>query len=336
MKTTPEKQKQKIREKPCYLLLPEDTLLEKANKAGEIIKHCNLCPRSCGIDRSKGERGVCAQSSRAAVSTALAHFGEEPCLTGENGSGTIFFRGCTMKCLYCQNYQISQEKTENQYLNPAELCGIFEKLHTKNVHNINLVTPEPHIYAILESLLLARRYNLNLPIIFNTNSYLTAHTADLLEGCIDIYLADLKYSSEEYAFRYSGTKDYVKKSREAFSRMYAQQNRIIRDSEGLLKKGCIARILFLPNELEGAKDTIKWLASQGFTDIYLSLMTQYSPQYKAEKHPELCGYPDFRKIENIINKTIDMGFKHIYTQSTESSISWLPDFNDSEIFSKKD
>lgn len=317
--------------KASYLLADRETLEQKIETADTILKHCTLCPHKCGIDRSNGERGRCKQGKYSAISSAIPHFGEEPYLTGTGGSGTIFFYGCTLSCKFCQNFTISTNRGSE--ISDGELAEQFLKLQKNGVHNINLVTPTPHIPSILHAILLARDGGLTLPIAYNTNSYIPMETLNLLDGVVDIYMPDLKYSSNEVAERYSGIKNYTDIARNAICEMYRQRPRFL-TKDGLLQKGCSVRILLLPMRAEGAKDSIDFLVENRIKNVALSIMTQYSPLHRAKEYPELDQALDPNYGEEILNYAAEKGFAELLYQSKGAAEQFIPDFQKSDPFSQ--
>ncbi len=308
---------------PSFKLIEDSDFRYKIEQAGKMLSACNLCPNSCNTDRNCGFYGKCGQTKQALVASFTAHFGEEPGLSGCKGAGTVFFCGCTLSCVFCQNHQISSPGAKGTFTAPAQLAEIFLSLEAKGCHNIELVSPTPHLPAITEALYIAGKQGLNLPIVYNTNGYLTTQALEILDGLVDIYLPDMKYSSDKAAFLYSGINNYVTSNRESVREMYRQQKKTI-NIEGIIKKGCIVRILLLPNQLEGAEETLVFLSDM--PGISLSIMTQYSPQYNAVRYPQLSLTVTKERSDGVLNMASRSDFAEIYSQDTESQKLFLPDF----------
>lgn len=250
------------------------------------LKRCELCPRKCGVDRERGQRGFCKAGLKPALYSYFAHTGEEPPLSGSRGSGTIFFTHCTMRCAYCQNYAFSQLSDEKE-LSIQELSRIMLKLQSQGCHNINLVTPTHFIPQILEALFNATQEGLAIPVVYNTSGYDLPNIIKLLEGVIDIYLPDMRYGDDECAIRFSNAPDYVKMNQEAVKEMFRQVGHLTVDDEGIAKKGLIIRHLVLPNGAASTKKIFSFIARELSKEVYISLMSQYHPVYRANEFPEI-------------------------------------------------
>ncbi len=279
----------------------------------EELKKCEICPHKCGINRLNGQlgRGKCNDKIKIALSS-LHHF-EEPCISGSNGSGTIFFSNCNLNCIYCQNYKISQEG-KGEYISISELASLFLEQQNNGAHNINLVTPTPYAYQIIEAIKIARSKGLNIPIIYNTNSYENLETLKALEGYVDVYLPDLKYYSNELSIKYSKVDNYFSTATKAILEMIRQVSMPIFDDNGLIKKGVIIRHLILPGHIQNSKHILKWLKENVDNKAYISIMAQYFPTYKAKND----GIID-RKLTNKEYKEIEqflytLDFKNGYLQ----------------------
>ena len=309
---------------PSYTLVEDSVFEKKIKKAKKILNSCTLCPNECKVNRLRGEIGLCGQGKYAKISHFLPHFGEEPPLSGINGAGTVFFSGCTLSCIYCQNYQISSPEGIGKILPPNELAAIFVRLSELNCHNIDLVSPTPHISAILESLYIVKKQGIKLPIIYNTNGYLSETTLSLLEDIVDIYLPDIKYSDDTNAFKYSKIKNYVKHSKNAVAEMLRQRKELLVDENGIAYKGCVIRILLLPSELDGMEKTLEFLAEH--KGINISIMTQYSPLNQAHKFPEISKKISRDYIDKIFKLADSYNFDNIFTQGIESQNIFIPDF----------
>jgi putative pyruvate formate lyase activating enzyme len=272
--------------KPAYKLLTEEQFLEKVKAAEEILKDCRLCPRACGVDRTNGEKGVCKTLDRPFVSSWGPHYGEEPPLVGMRGSGTIFFTHCNLKCVFCQNWQISH-LGEGSEITHEELSDIMLGLQQIGCHNINLVTPTHQVPMIMRAVMIAQGNGLVLPIVYNTGGYDSVETLKLLGGVVDIYMPDLKYSNPEAAKKYSKAPDYPKAARAALKEMHRQVGDLVLDERGIALRGMILRHLVLPEDLAGTEEAMRFLAEELSKDTYINLMDQYRPCYKAHSHPEL-------------------------------------------------
>lgn len=258
-----------------------------ARRLRRWLKACVLCPRACKVDRLAGERGFCrAAGETAAVNVAQLHHGEEPPISGRQGSGTVFFAGCTLACRFCQNYAISQEGWGEE-LGPEELALVFMRLKLGGAHNLNLVTPTPHLVVILEALAIARENGCDLPVVYNTSGYERAASIRQLEGLVEIYMPDYKYADDEVAARLSQAVDYVKHCRQALAEMCRQVGPLQVDRQGVATRGVLVRHLVLPNGLSGSDRVLEDLVELCGPQVWVSLMAQYYPAYKAPRTPGL-------------------------------------------------
>lgn len=256
-------------------------LVEKAlARLSPLEARCTLCPRDCGVDRTRGAEGVCRTGSRASVSHALLHFGEEPVISGREGSGTIFFSGCNLKCLFCQNYQLSW-LLEGRPVDEEELAALMLDLRARGARNINLVSPSHVVLPVLRALRLALPRGLDLPIVWNSNGYDGLEAVRALEGIVDVYLPDLKYHSPDLARRYSAAPDYFDKASQAVKEMSLQQPALDVGADGTARRGLIVRHLVLPGAVEDSLALLEWIGKELSPFIGLSLMSQYHPCYKA-------------------------------------------------------
>ncbi|KIX14226.1 iron-sulfur protein [Dethiosulfatarculus sandiegensis] len=244
------------------------------------LTSCVICPRACKVDRTKGEKGFCKIGDKALVNTAQLHFGEEPAISGSRGSGTVFFSGCTLSCRFCQNHEISQGGW-GEPMDAKDLAAVFLELSLKGAHNLNLVTPTPHLAVILEALALARENGCNLPVVYNTSGYERPATIRRLKGLIEIYMPDYKYFHEPAAKRLSNAEAYVENCRRSLVEMIAQAGSLQLDEKGVARKGVLVRHLVLPNGLSQSPEVLADLRKLGGKDIWVSLMSQYRPMYKA-------------------------------------------------------
>ncbi|HAA89452.1 MAG: Radical SAM domain protein [Thermoanaerobacterales bacterium 50_218] len=272
---------------PGYLrLLESGELEERTKKAYQRLSACDLCPHHCGVNRLKEEKGFCRSGSQAVVSSFGSHFGEEEPLVGIHGSGTIFFTFCNMRCIYCQNYEISWLGV-GKPVTSEELAAIMLQLQNRyHCHNINLVTPTHFVPQILEAVKIAAEEGLQIPLVYNCGGYEELETLKLLEGIIDIYMPDLKYDDPEIARKYSGIKDYPKFAKLAIKEMYRQVGNLLLDEQGIALRGLIVRHLVLPGGLAGTEGCMKFLASIS-TEIFVNVMGQYRPENRAFEYPPL-------------------------------------------------
>ncbi|MDQ7826093.1 MAG: radical SAM protein [Candidatus Eremiobacteraeota bacterium] len=308
----------------------------KISGAKEILRSCRLCPRRCGKNRLSGERGFCRQSEKAAVAAIVAHRGEEPPLSGSGGAGTVFLGGCTMACIFCQNYQISHYGGTCHEMPPRDLAAGFLDLEGQGCHCIEWVSPTPHIPALIEALAEARGMGLSLPVVYNTNGYLSAESLELLEGIVDVYLPDMKYACGLQAQELSGTADYIFHNRLAVTAMYRQRGPLVSTARGTAARGLLVRILLLPSRLEGAEETLAWIRDELGTEVPLSLMSQYLPLFKARGNP-LMGKPlERRRKGEIIKKALSMGFSNLYVQGRNTGRLFIPDFTKTNPFESEE
>ena len=290
---------------------------------------CRLCPRECGVDRSGGKKGVCGCGAKVRVSRASLHYWEEPCISGERGSGTVFFSGCGLGCVYCQNHRISRAQV-GETLTVEELSRLFVLLQEKGAENINLVTPDHFAPAILEALLLAKREGLHIPVVCNCSGYEKAETLGLLEGQVDIYLTDLKYMDSRLAARYSHAPDYPERAMEALAEMVRQCGDAVFDERGMMRRGVILRHLLLPGCVENGKKVVREVFERYGNRIYYSLMNQYTPCVPEDRYPELCRRVTRREYDALVDHALELGVENGFIQEGETSReSFIPDFEDS-------
>ncbi|GAH82640.1 unnamed protein product, partial [marine sediment metagenome] len=247
---------------------------------------CEICPKKCHRDRLAGERGFCQLGSEPVISAYHPHFGEERVLVGNHGSGTIFFTSCNLSCVFCQNYEISQLRIGEE-VSYERLAQMMIELQNLGCHNINLVSPTSHVPAIVKSLSIAREQGLKLPLVYNTNAYDSVKVLKLLDGIIDIYMPDTKYSSDVNALKYSNAPNYFAIMKKAMKEMHRQAGDLIINEEGIAVKGLLVRHLVLPNNLTGTKEIIEFFAKEISKNTFLNIMDQYYPHAKASQYPEL-------------------------------------------------
>ena len=293
----------------------------------EMLKSCNLCPRACNIDRNT-TLGVCQVSAKVKVARAALHFWEEPCISGTKGSGAVFFSGCSLHCVFCQNEKISHGKV-GQEITIEELAGLYIDLQNQGANNINLVTGTHYIPQIVESVTIARKKGLDIPIIYNTSGYETVESLRLLEGIVNTYLPDFKYMDNTLALKYSRAKDYPEVAKEAIAEMVRQCGKPQFDNNGFIKSGVIVRQLLLPGHVKDAKNIVKYLYETFGDRIYISMMSQYTPMpHIASKYPELNRRVTKREYDSLINYAIDLGVENAFIQDRAvAKESFIPEFN---------
>ncbi len=292
-----------------------------------MIEICNQCPRQCGVNRDKG-LGFCGVPELPKVAKVFLHMWEEPCISGTTGSGTVFFSGCNLKCIYCQNFDISQ-KNYGKVISIERLEQIFIELIDKGAHNINLVNPSHYTAAIRQALIsLKKRGKMNVPVVYNTNGYESVKTLKTMEGLVDVYLPDIKYYYETTAFKYSKASDYPEVSKEAVLEMFRQVGGPVLDEAGIIKSGLIIRHLILPGHTKESMKILDWISKNLPKYVYISLMSQYTPYFEAEKHPEINRPITRQEYDRVINHLYKLGLEEGYVQDRESADSqYIPDFN---------
>lgn len=290
------------------------------------LKNCTLCPRNCKVNRLIGESGYCKTSYKLKVARAALHLWEEPCISGEKGSGTVFFSNCNLRCVFCQNYKISEESSGME-ISIERLAEIFLELQAKGANNINLVTPTHYVPQIIIAIDISRSKGLSLPILYNCSGYENVETIKMLEGYIDVYLPDLKYFSSKYSSRYSKAPDYFDKASEAIKEMVAQVGKPKFEKE-LIKKGVIVRHMMLPGLLFDSKKIIDYLYKTFGDDIYISIMNQYTPINKNEEYAEINKTLNPLHYDSLVDYALNLGVKNGFIQDdgTQSKV-FIPDFN---------
>ena len=266
------------------------------------LEKCQICPHKCNINRLDGKYGFCRSGEKVKIALYSTHNFEEPCISGTKGSGTVFFSNCTMRCIYCQNYEISQ-LGKGREITIEELADIFIKQQEKNIENINLVTPTSYVPQIIEAIKIAKEKGLKIPIVYNTNGYENVETLKLLEGYIDVYLPDLKYYYNELGKRYSKVDKYFDIAVDAIKEMYRQVGAPKLNEEGIIQKGLMVRHLVLPGEVDNSKQVLKWIKENLDKDIYVSIMAQYFPTYLAKYVENLnrkLTKEEYKEIENYV------------------------------------
>ncbi|NBJ91228.1 radical SAM protein [Parablautia muri] len=291
---------------------------------------CNLCPRECQARRKDGQMGYCLSDNRIFVARAALHMWEEPCISGEKGSGTVFFSGCSLRCVYCQNYEIAAGKRGRQ-VSVTELAEIFLELQAKGAANINLVTPDHYIDQIASAVLAARDMGLTLPMVYNGSGYEKREVIKNLTGIVDVFLTDFKYMDEDLAEKYSKAPDYPSVAAAALEEMMQIAGEAAFDEKGMMQKGIIVRHLILPGHKKNAKAVVKYLYETYKDRIYLSLMNQYTPFAKVMEdsdHKELCRKVTKREYEAVVAYAIDLGVKNAFIQEGDTAReSFVPQFD---------
>ena len=290
-------------------------------------EYCLLCPRKCGINRSTGQTGVCGVSSEIKVARAALHYWEEPCISGKRGSGAVFFSGCSLHCVFCQNREISDGKA-GKVISKERLSDIFMELADKGANNINLVTPGQYIPDIVWAVNDAKSRGMKLPIIYNTSGYENVTELKLLEGIVDVYLPDFKYMDSTLSAMYSRAKDYPSVTKQALSEMVRQQpDVVIDDATGLIQKGVIVRQLLLPGHVNDAKAVLKYLYDTYHDHVYISMMSQFTP-IALKDYPEINRTVTRREYERLVDYALEIGITNAFIQEGDvAKDSFIPAFD---------
>ena len=290
--------------------------------------NCILCPRNCGINRDCGSKGFCGESSSVRIARAALHFWEEPVISGDKGSGAVFFTGCNLKCIFCQNASIAASEVGKE-VGIEALAEIFLKLQGEGANNINLVTASHYVPQVAECIRMARKLGLTIPVVYNTSSYEKPEVLRLLDGLVDIYLPDFKYMDAKLAKAYSNAEDYPEVAKAAIAEMYRQVGKPAFDEDtGLMHKGVIVRHLVMPGAVGNAKAVIDYLYGAYGDNIYISLMNQYTPMKEFAEHPELNRKVTKREYEKVIQYALDLGVENAFVQEGETAQeSFIPAFD---------
>lgn len=296
-----------------------------------MLEKCEICPRNCKVNRLNNEQGFCKAEDKVKIALVSTHDFEEPCISGKGkdtkSSGTIFFSNCNLRCVFCQNYEISSEG-KGKEITVEELADIFINQQKKKVNNINLVTPTMYVYQIIQAIEIARKKGLCIPIIYNSNGYENVETIKQLKGDIDIYLPDLKYYSEKIAIEYSNAPNYFKVATDSIKEMYKQVGSPTFDEYGIIKKGVIIRHLILPNYLQNTKNILKWIKENMPKDIYVSIMAQYFPTYKAKEYEKINRKLNIQEYKEIEKYIYTLGLENGYIQELgQNEEEYVPNFN---------
>lgn len=291
------------------------------------LNNCNLCIRKCNINRNLGEIGVCNSTNEVIVAKAYLHFWEEPCVSGDKGSGTVFFSNCNLKCVFCQNHIISHDGI-GKGITTKRLSEIFIELQNKGANNINLVTPTHYVPQIIDAIKLAKNNGLNLPILYNTNSYDSLDTIRALKGLIDVYLPDFKYFDDRYAIEYSKAPGYAENALSIIKEMLSQVGPPKFNQHGIIEKGVIIRHLLLPGLLFDSKKIIDTIYKNFHHDVFISLMNQYIPIHQAHEYSKINKPLNPKTYDSIINYALDIGIKNGFIQEEGTNcLSYVPSFD---------
>ena len=290
---------------------------------------CDICPRECGVNRLQDEFGYCHSGRLPVVSTVCAHRGEEPALSGTRGSGTVFFGNCNMRCVYCQNYQISQD-WRKQESNQTDCHALAEKMlylqDGLGCHNINFVSPSHFVPQLLRAVVEAVPMGLRVPLVYNSSGYDSVPSLRELDGVISIYLPDLRYASDKWARRFSHGPDYVARARQAIKEMYRQVGDLVVDESGVAQRGLIVRHLILPNGLAGSEESLTWLVREVSPAVTVSIMSQYMPMHQAPRIPLLARKITMEEYRKVLRLLSDLGIENGWVQEKGSAEEYLPDF----------
>jgi putative pyruvate formate lyase activating enzyme len=316
---------------PGYIALYRSGELGRRAQALEArLSSCDICPRECRVNRWEGERGFCHSARRPIVSSVCAHHGEEPVLSGSRGSGTVFFGNCNMRCVYCQNYQISQNY-KAQKRHEIETRILAERLlflqDELGCHNINFVSPSHFVPQIVRAVLEAVPLGLRLPLVYNSSGYDSVATLRELDGIINIYLPDLRYAANKWGKRFSKAPDYVERSRAAIKEMYRQVGNLVVDEDGIAQKGLIVRHLILPNRIAGSQDSLSWLVREVSPQVTVSIMAQYFPAHFAPRIPLLSRPISSEEYNEVIELVEKLGLENGWIQGMNASQNYRPDFS---------
>jgi len=299
---------------PSYLSLGSKEIKKRGFELYNRLSNCDICPRECKVNRIMGQKGVCGSDYRLFISSYHLHFGEEKIISGYSGSGTIFFTNCSLKCIFCQNYEISH-LGEGYEIEIEQLAKIMLNLQNLGAHNINLVTPTHYLPQILLSLSIAIQYGLKIPIVYNTSGYEKVEILKYLNGIVDIYLPDAKYMDSEISLKYSKAKDYPEINLDALIEMKRQVKNYEFDNRGVILRGVVVRHLILPNNIENSKKVLKKLYDNFGKDILISLMTQYYPCFKAIGDPQIGRRINKEEFDEILNYFRELGFDESLVQN---------------------
>ena len=291
---------------------------------------CNLCPRECLVKRAEGQKGYCLSDDKIVIARAALHMWEEPCISGDCGSGTVFFSGCSLRCVYCQNHEIAAA-VKGKEITVGELSQIFLSLQKNGAANINLVTPDHHILQIVQAVLSARENGLTIPVVYNGSGYEKQEAIEMLAGIVDIFLTDFKYMEPALAKRFSRAEDYPMVAKKALDTMVRVAGRPVFDENGMMRSGVSVRHLLLPGHKKNAKEVIRYVYETYGDDVYISLMNQYTPFERLRNMPEckeLCRKVTKREYETVVSYLLSLGVQNAFIQEGDTAKeSFIPDFD---------
>ena len=292
---------------------------------------CYLCPRNCGVDRDHGELGFCRETNEIVAARAALHFWEEPCISGAAGSGTVFFAGCNLQCVFCQNASIARAET-GKTISAERLADIFLELQEKHALNINLVTPTHFVLPIIEALKISTARGLEIPVVYNTSAYEKVATLKRLEGYVSVFLPDFKYLDADISRKYSNAADYPGIAKAALQEMFRQVGKPVFDGNGRMEKGMIVRHLMLPDCLADSKTVIKYLYETYGDDIFISIMNQYTPLPQVKRFPELDRRISEQEYDQLVDYAIALGVENAFIQDGDTAAeSFIPDFDNEGV-----
>lgn len=295
---------------PAYLRMTPHELRERVMLAEELLTSCTLCPRACQVNRAEGETGFCETGDKPFISSWGSHFGEERPLVGRFGSGTIFFSSCNLGCIFCQNWTISHQR-EGSVISFEKLASIMIGLQQEGCHNINLVTPTHQVPMILHALAIAVEKGLEVPLVYNCGGYEAPHTLRLLDGIVDIYMPDFKYSDPANALKYSNAEDYPEVAKMALKEMHRQVGDLVMDRTGIAQRGLLVRHLVMPDGIAGTEEVVRFIANEISVNTYINIMDQYYPCYEAHRHPPLDRRITAKEFSTALQAAINAGLKRI-------------------------
>lgn len=323
---------------PYQILHQTGELKRRADLLRQKLSSCVICPRHCEANRINEVEGFCKSGRNPLVASTVAHFGEEPALVGTKGAGNVFFGSCNLRCVYCQNWQISHTQGEKRQheITVEDLANRLIQLQKQGCHNINFVSPSHFVAQMVEAISLATGQGLSIPLVYNTNAYDDLATLQLLDGIIDIYLPDIKYSTDSEAIKYSQARNYTAISRKAIKEMYRQVGNLHYHENGLAKRGLIIRHLILPNDIAGTEATFQFITEELSPEVTISLMAQYYPTNKAQNIPLLSRKIRLREYEQAIELLEKYGLENGWVQELEASETYRPDFERSTPFNNQE
>jgi len=292
------------------------------------LTHCECCPRKCGVNRLEGQLGFCRMPAGIRISHAGLHFGEEPPISGTGGSGTIFFTGCNLRCVFCQNYQISQEyeRDYTRTLTPGELASEMLRLQAEGAHNINFVSPSHVVFQMADAIQAAKEKGLVIPVVYNSNGYDSVDSLRQIRGLVDIYLPDIKYLDSGLGKQFSNVDNYADIVPGVLTEMLDQVGHLEMDDEGIAVRGLLVRHLVLPGCLDNSRKCLRFLADLS-PDTFVSIMSQYSPRYKARGYPGINRPLTAGEYDEVTEYALDLGLTNAFIQETGSQVHYLPDFS---------